>query len=374
MPAASHLYIHVPFCSRRCSYCDFAIAVRRVVPVQEYVDAVAAELAGRAASTPLGALKTVYLGGGTPSKLGLDGIRSLLGALRSHRRAGLDPDVEVTIEANPEDVTAEAATAWADAGVNRLSLGGQSFDDDSLAWMHRTHNAAATGLAVRTARRAGIRDISLDLIFALPGSLGRDWTADLRLALDLELDHLSLYGLTVEARTPLGRWAARGEVREAPEDRYAEEFLIAHEMLGAAGFEHYEVSNFARPGKRSQHNSCYWRRAQYVGVGPSAHSYDGAVRRWNAREYEAWKTRALAGEDPIEGSERLTSDNTLAEEVYLGLRTKEGLSTHPGDDQTVDAWVEAGWASVVGGRVVLSAEGWLRLDSLAAALTAARTR
>jgi oxygen-independent coproporphyrinogen-3 oxidase len=342
--------------------------------VQEYVDAIAGELAARATSTPLGALRTVYLGGGTPSKLGPDGIRLLLGTLRSCPLITLEPDVEITIEANPEDVRAEAARGWAEAGVNRLSLGGQSFDDGALAWMHRTHDAAATALAVRTARSAGIRDISLDLIFALPGSLDRDWMADLRQALDLELDHLSLYGLTVEARTPLGRWTARGEVREAPEERYADEFLLAHEMLGAAGFEHYEVSNFAHAGKRSRHNSCYWLRAQYVGIGPSAHSYDGAVRRWNAREYEAWKTRALAGDDPVEGSETLTPDNSLAEEVYLGLRTLEGLSMQPSDGPLVGAWIQAGWASVVGKRVALSAEGWLRLDSLAAALTAARTR
>ncbi|HVT39491.1 MAG TPA: radical SAM family heme chaperone HemW [Gemmatimonadaceae bacterium] len=364
----------MPFCSRRCSYCDFAIAVRRVVPVQEYVKAIGGELAARLASARLGPLRTVYLGGGTPSKLGPRGVGGLLGALTLHGRTTWEPDGEITIEANPEDVSAEAASAWADAGVNRLSLGGQSFDNRALAWMHRTHDAAATRLAVRTARRAGIHDISLDLIFALPDRLKRDWRRDLQEALDLELDHLSLYGLTVETRTPLGRWTARGEVREAPEERYAQEYLLAHDMLGAAGFEHYEVSNFARPGKRSRHNSCYWLRAPYVGIGPSAHSYDGRVRRWNAREYAAWKTRALAGDDPVEGSETLTPQNTLAEEVYLGLRTIEGLSLQSRDIETVDRWVRAGWASAAGHHVVLSAEGWLRLDSLASALTAARTR
>jgi oxygen-independent coproporphyrinogen-3 oxidase len=343
------------------------------VPAQEYVEAIAAELTARAESAPLGALRTVYLGGGTPSKLGPEGIPRLLEALRSHSAVGFAPDVEITVEANPEDVSDKAVAAWSDAGVNRLSLGAQSFDDGALAWMHRTHDVAAIGVAVRTARGAGLRDISLDLIFALPASLKRDWAEDLRRTLELDVDHLSLYGLTVEDRTPLGRWTARGEVQEAPEGRYAAEFIIADEMLRAAGFEHYEVSNFARAGRRSRHNSCYWSRAEYVGIGPSAHSYDGAVRRWNAREYEAWKARAFAGDDPIEGSETLTCDNMLAEEVYLGLRTIEGLSMRPHDGQTVDRWVQAGWASVVEGRVMLSTEGWLRLDSLAAALTAART-
>ena len=216
-------------------------------------------------------------------------------------------------------------------------------------------------------------DISLDLIFAVPSELGRDWGADLRQALELEVEHISLYGLTVEPRSPLGRWTARGVVSEAPEERYAEEFLLAHETLGGAGFEHYEVSNFAKDGKRSRHNSSYWRRVPYLGLGPSAHSYDGIARRWNAREYREWHTRAASGHDPLEGSETLSPENELAEQVYLGLRTTDGLSTIGADDATVEAWVRAGWATTTTGHVRLTAEGWLRLDSLAATLTAIRS-
>ncbi|HLA91800.1 MAG TPA: radical SAM family heme chaperone HemW [Gemmatimonadaceae bacterium] len=374
MTAARHLYVHVPFCSRRCSYCDFAIAVRRSVPVADYLDALAAELERRLDEAPMGPLETVYLGGGTPSKLGPDGVAGLLDSVRQAGVRNSGHLAEVTIEANPEDVTPAAAAAWRAAGVNRLSLGAQSFHEGALKWMHRTHDAGAIGRAVRVGRETGISDLSLDLIFALPAHLDRDWEADLSAAIALEPDHLSLYGLTVEPHTPLGRWAARGDVREAPEERYASEFLLAHRTLASAGFAHYEVSNFARPDHESRHNSAYWRRVPYLGIGPSAHSFDGAARRWNEREYAAWKMRAKRGEDPVAGVELLNKENERAEVVYLGLRTSEGLSTTAGDERVVEQWGTRGWAEVSGGRVVLTAEGWLRLDSLAAALTAERSR
>jgi oxygen-independent coproporphyrinogen-3 oxidase len=271
-------------------------------------------------------------------------------------------------------VTETAAMAWIKAGIRRLSIGAQSFDARTLAWMHRTHNVDSARDAVDVARGAGFDDISLDLIFALPRDLERNWTTDLIKAISLQPDHLSLYGLTVEPGTPLGKWTARGDVVEAPEESYAAEFLLARKTLMSAGFEHYEVSNFARSAKRSRHNSAYWRRVPYLGIGPSAHSFDGASRRWNEREYEAWKMRALKGEDPVAGSEQLTAENEAAEVVYLGLRTVEGLTTVSADHPAVDDWVKKGWASLDRGRMVLLAEGWLRLDSLAAALTAARSR
>ncbi len=260
------------------------------------------------------------------------------------------------------------------AGVNRLSLGVQSFDRRTLAWMHRTHNEDAARAAIDAARAAGLGDISLDLIFALPPDLERSWERDLEQAVALHPNHLSVYGLTVEPHTPLGRWTARGEVAEAPEEVYADEFLLADRTLRSAGFDHYEVSNYARGPKRSRHTSAYWRREPYLGDGPSAHSFDGSARRWNEREYEAWKTRALRNEDPIGGEELLDAANATAEAVYLGLRTADGLAVEPDDAPRIDEWVAMAWAGVKGGRIVLTPEGWLRLDSLAAALTAVRSR
>src|SRR6266704_1009479 len=291
-----HLYLHVPFCVRRCSYCDFSIAVRKRVPAGEYVDLIRRELElVRAADPgltargsrapelescpdePRGTLKdslsvaapgsadrgldTLYLGGGTPSLLPPHAIHELLDAILGKLRiphSAFRTDVEVTLEANPEDVTLEHATAWRRAGVNRVSLGAQSFDDRVLRWMHRSHDAARIGDAVAMLRGAGIDNISLDLIFGLPAELERDWERDLERALSLLPSHPSLYGLTVEERTPLARWVSRGATAVPNDDRYAEEYLLAHRRLAASGYAFYEVSNAARDGHRSRHNSAYW--------------------------------------------------------------------------------------------------------------------
>jgi oxygen-independent coproporphyrinogen III oxidase len=230
-----HVYVHVPFCARRCSYCDFSIAVRRTTPTDEYLAALRTELEGVRPAI----VDTIYFGGGTPSRLGGEGVARLLDVVRERYTSA--PAAEVTLEANPEDVTPEAARAWLRAGVNRLSLGAQSFDDRVLSWMHRTHAAAAIERAVRTARDAGFGSISLDLIFSLPESLQRNWERDLHAAIALAPEHVSLYGLTVEPATPLARWRDRGAVTEAPEESYEREYLLAHELLTQAGFEHYEV-------------------------------------------------------------------------------------------------------------------------------------
>ena len=373
MPTASprHAYVHVPFCARRCAYCDFAIAVRRVVPVEDYVEGLARELALRLPGDDR-ELTTLYFGGGTPSRLGGAGVAAAIAAVRAHAR--LAPDAEVTIEANPEDVTPENVAGWVAAGVNRLSLGSQSFDEGVLAWMHRTHDAGQIGRAVDAARAGGVGNVSLDLIFALPESLGRDWARDLDAALALEPDHLSLYGLTVEPHTPLARWRERGDVHDAPEERYECEFLLAHERMTDAGFEHYEVSNFGRPGRHSRHNSSYWTGVPYAGLGPAAHEYDGVARRWNLASYPRWLDALREGRDPLEAREVLSEENRVAEAVYLGLRTTSGLSLEPEELPMVERWVAAGWGDLSGGVLRLTPPGWLRLDALAASLTAHRSR
>jgi oxygen-independent coproporphyrinogen-3 oxidase len=352
----THLYVHVPFCQRRCSYCDFSIAVRKRIPAQEYVDAVAQELELVGLD---GQLETIYLGGGTPSLLPPEAIHALL--FRVPRSAFA---VEVTLEANPEDVTPDHARAWRAAGINRVSLGAQSFDDRVLQWMHRSHDSARIGAAVHALRGAGIDNISLDLIFALPEELERDWARDLDRAIALHPSHLSLYGLTVEPRTPLDRWISRGATRLPADERYAEEYLFAHSRLTADGFRFYEVSNASRNGFMSRHNSAYWSGRPYLGLGPAAHSFDGRARRWNVAAWEAYRRAIAAGQSPVESEEVLTEEQRELERIYLGMRTVEGLSRAacPSD------WVAAGWVEVVGERVRCTPEGWLRLDDLAAKL------
>ena len=369
-----HLYIHVPFCARRCSYCDFSIAVRRDVPVRDFVDGIAREISIRSLGGET--LETLYCGGGTPSKLGAEGVLRLADVVGN--RFTLSSGAEFTIEANPEDVTPASAAAWRRAGVNRLSLGAQSFNAGVLEWMHRTHTVDDVARSVGVARDAGIDNLSLDLIFALPESLERDWRDDLDRALVLAPDHLSVYGLTVERTTPLGRWMARGEVRESPEERWAMEFETAHAVLVQAGFAHYEVSNYAREGRRARHNEAYWLDHAYHGLGPSAHGFDGTRRRWNEPAYARWLARVVSGEDPVAGSELLTPEERIAERVYLGLRTDRGLPLEPDEISSAALWVEQGWGTVNSRHesrsLVLSSSWWMRLDAIATALTALRSR
>src|SRR5947207_9030833 len=377
-----HLYLHVPFCVRRCSYCDFSIAVRKRIPAGEYVDAVLKELElVRAADpgpttegpegpkksfrAPRGALETLYLGGGTPSLLPPDALATLVTALLDAFGATPSRDaVEVTAEANPEDVTPELASVWRRAGVNRVSLGAQSFDDNVLRWMHRSHDAARIGAAVHALRGAGIDNISLDLIFALPAELQRDWERDLDLALSLLPSHLSLYGLTVEERTPLARWISRGAVAAPDDDRYAEEYLLAHVRLAANGYPFSEVSNAWRDGLRSRHNSAYWSGRPYLGLGPAAPTYDRRARRWNVPAWPAYARAIAAGRSPIKSREVLTPRQRELERLYLSLRTDAGVPRTACPPDRLTAWAGEGWVEVTARSVRCTPQGWLRLDAL----------
>ncbi len=366
-----HVYVHVPFCRRRCIYCDFAIAVRRQIPSDEYV-----QLVDHRLETDPGisdGLRTLYLGGGTPSLLPPRAVTGLVTGVLA-RIPGADGSArELTLEANPDDVTLEAAREWAAAGLDRVSLGAQSFDDHVLRWMHRTHDAAAIEQSVGALRRAGIESLSLDLIFGLPEEVGGDFANDLSRALALEPDHVSTYGLTLEQRTPLGRWVARGSVPAPAEERYEREFLLAHEMLVTAGFEHYEVSSYARPGHRAVHNANYWTGQPYTGLGPAAHSLSGSERRWNVTAWAAYRRAVTGGRDPTAGRESLDLPRRRLERVYLGLRTAEGIPAHLLEENEVHDILEAGelqdWISTGADRVRLTPRGWLRLDELAGALT-----
>ena len=370
MTTYRHVYVHVPFCARRCVYCDFSIAVRREVNASAFTRRVVRELALREVTAQ--GVETLYFGGGTPSRLGGEGLAELVGQLSA--RCPLSAGAEVTVEVNPEDVTLANARAWAAAGVNRVSLGVQSFDPRVLAWMHRGHDAAGVGRAVDALREAGITNLSLDLIYALPAGLHRDWSRDLDAALALRPNHLSCYGLTVEPQTPLGRQVMRGTEAPSPEEAHELEFLSTHEQLTGAGFEHYEVSNYALPTFRSRHNSSYWTGVAYLGLGPSAHGFDGVERRWNERALAAWERAVDASRDPVEGAEHLRGDQRELERLYLDLRTNGGVLTTRADEPIIKSWIAAGWATGHGDRARLTPLGWLRLDALVSALTDHRSR
>ncbi|GMV05411.1 MAG: coproporphyrinogen III oxidase [Gemmatimonadota bacterium] len=372
MPAVSSVYVHAPFCARRCLYCDFAVQVRRRGDAASWLAALAGELRGVEAEglfTLGDELRTLYVGGGTPSLLGAEAMAGLADVLGRERL--LAPGLEWTAEANPESLTGEVARAWRAAGVNRLSLGAQTFHEPALRWMGRLHGPAGAVEAVAAARDAGIANVSVDLIFGLPAHLGRSWTEDLEKVLALDVPHVSLYGLSVESATPLGRAVREG--REAPvdEDRYGEEFLEAARALTGAGYHHYEVSNFARPGYESRHNRVYWEGAPYLGLGNGAHSYSPPVRRWNLRDWEDYSRMASSGAVPDEGREELDAAAQRLERIWLGLRTSDGLPLDGLPAQarsTVASWAARGWAEAPGDDAVLTAEGWLLLDRLAVEL------
>jgi oxygen-independent coproporphyrinogen-3 oxidase len=369
------LYIHVPFCVRRCSYCDFAVQATRVAPTAEWLDAVAGEMRlladERGWREPL-ALDTVYVGGGTPSLLAPGAMAELRDRLAPF--AVWDDAAEWTCEANPESFSAGTAADWRASGVNRISLGAQTFHEPALRWMGRMHGVDGPRRAMDAARSAGFGNVSVDLIFGLPQRLGRDWGSDLHHALTLEPEHVSLYGLTAEAAAPLGRWVLEGRETLADEDRYADEYLLAHSHLTAAGFRHYEVSNFGLPGRQSRHNGVYWTGAPYAALGPGAHAFYPPLRRWNVRGWDAYRDSIAAGRLPVDDEETVDEEARVLERVWLGLRTDTGYPLADACEaelRLADRWRAGGWAHAGEDVLRLTAEGWLLLDRLAVELAAA---
>ncbi|HYE96240.1 MAG TPA: radical SAM family heme chaperone HemW [Rubricoccaceae bacterium] len=316
------LYLHVPFCARRCIYCDFYFVTSP--PTASFTRAMEAEIEayGRQYG-PKEPIETIYFGGGTPSRLPLDDVARLLAAL--HRHFDTAAVAEVTFEANPEDVTPEYLAGLKALGVTRLSLGVQSFFDEDLRWMNRAHDAAQAEAAVEAVAAAGFSSFSLDLIFGLPEQPFEHWGANLEKALRLGAPHLSTYSLTVEEQTSLGKQVALGRVVPAGDTTLRERFLFTMEYLETRGLRHYEVSSFARPGAESNHNSAYWAHRNYLGFGPSAHSFWKTTRskaeRWaNVRHLGRYEGLLAGGHLPLDTREPLGPDALAEEAILLGLR------------------------------------------------------
>ncbi len=316
------VYVHIPFCASRCSYCDFFSTLQLADAGTSYVEAVVAEARLRRGELCGAQVKTLYLGGGTPSQLPLPLLSRLVDGLRET----LDLSVveEFTVEANPDDVTPEWCRGVVALGVNRVSMGVQSFEDQILRLIGRRHTARQAMDAVANLREAGISNISIDLIFGLPGQTVTSWTASVEQAIALKPQHISAYGLTYEEGTRLWHQRERGEVVEVPEEQCLEMYRVLVDELQAAGYEHYEISNFALPGYHSRHNSSYWDDTPYLGLGAAAHSYDGKVRRWNPHDLRQYMDKVLAGELACE-LEELSRSERYDERVMLELRTARGV-------------------------------------------------
>ena len=323
-PRGPHLgiYIHCLFCRRRCPYCDFNVAMYRPDRLAAFLEALHAEISlyAREPWVRRVAVPSVFLGGGTPSLLEPNQVAELLGAIRRSFR--VVSDVEITIEANPEGLTKERLMGFRAAGVTRLSLGVQSLNDELLKRIGREHSADEARLAYRSARVAGFDNVSVDLLYALPGQQLLHWELALEEVLGWGPEHLSAYALTVEARTP---FAHRPPPDIPPEEEQIAQYCSLLRRAEAAGYEAYEISNLARPGFRSVHNQLYWRGDEYLGLGPGAHSHLDGVRFATLRSQIAYRREVLAGRLPIEWQESLSPGERLAERIVLGLRLREGI-------------------------------------------------
>ena len=307
------LYLHIPFCKSRCIYCGFYSTVGLDLR-QKYVNAVCKEMEMRRTED---AIKTIYLGGGTPSQLTGDQLRQLFYIIN---KVYGDEAEEVTIECNPDDVTVEFAEALPRLTVNRVSMGAQTFDNKRLQFLHRRHNAEQVPIAVQRLRDAGISNISIDLMYGFPGETQDDWQRDIDAALALDVEHLSAYCLMIEEGTPLHRMG----IKPCDEETERTMYYALIDRLTAAGYEHYEISNFAKPGYRSRHNSSYWHDVPYIGLGAAAHSYDGKSRSWNVADIKEYIAAIERGERPAEW-ETFDEDTHYNDSITVALRTSDGL-------------------------------------------------
>lgn len=314
------IYIHVPFCLRKCRYCDF-YSTTQLDLINDYSAALLQEMAWVGADFPQA--DTLYFGGGTPSLL----PTPILGEIieRAASLWGLSTDAEITLEMNPAAMKPKQMQTLRDLGINRLSIGVQSFSADNLSFLGRIHSAPEAQMAVASARQAGFKNLGLDMMFGLPDQTASQWKKDLEQAIHLNPEHLSCYILSYEPETPLFAAMQSGQVRRLGEQMVADQFRLTHSLLAASGYEHYEISSFARNGCRSRHNRKYWNHSTYLGLGPAAHSYQHPMRWWNHRPLDRYLADIQQGLRPIQGKERLTKTQQLIEALYLGLRQADGI-------------------------------------------------
>jgi putative oxygen-independent coproporphyrinogen III oxidase len=361
----SGLYVHIPFCKTKCPYCDF-YSVADASLVESYLVALDAEAQLYRAQFP--AFDTLFLGGGTPSWLSDAHLADLMNKLRRH--FAFAPDSEITLEANPDDITAEKLRRFRDLGINRLSLGCQSFDEAELRFLGRRHTASQTKTAIDLIRAAGFLNIGMDLIYGLPGQTVAAWINSLETALRFNPEHLSCYQLTLAADTPMGKRAAQGDLVPLDEETQREFFLLTDQFLTQSGYLHYEVANFARGEEYTcRHNHKYWTRMPYLGLGPGAHSFNGTQRWWNCASVEQYCASLNLGGAPVAGQEILTPEQVRLEILYLGFRTQEGvplatLREHPRGEAILAELLQADLVRVDRDRVKATARGLVVADGL----------
>lgn len=371
------IYIHIPFCARRCIYCGFFSTSLHGLK-DRYVSALCRELELESDWLGHAGVDTLYLGGGTPSQLTGQQLETIMEAVLKY--PGTGQMKELTIECNPDDITPEYVKTVAGLGFNRISMGVQSFDDGMLGFLHRRHSAGQAVKAIETCRSCGIDNISIDLMYGLPGQDLKMQESDVRKAVSLGVDHLSSYCLSYEPGSPLARMKEEGKVSQVPEETCADMFSQLCSILGEWGFEHYEISNFCKKGKRSMHNSSYWNGTPYLGAGAGAHSFNGKERHWNPDDLELYCDSMDNGVECFQ-SETLSLTDRYNEYVMLGLRTSDGISAeeirqmfgqrmHDGFCRNAAPYIRSGQLEQAKGRLRIAQDSLFISDSIISSLFA----
>ena len=368
------IYIHIPFCRKACNYCNFHFSTthHQIEPMMEAIEKEILLQKDYLSET----IDTVYFGGGTPSILTIAQLAKLLNTLRT--QFTISPTAEITLEANPDDINYSKLLDWKLMGINRLSIGVQSFDETDLLWMNRAHTATEASNCIQLAKEVGFNNITIDLIYGSPVLTDEAWKKNVDTALAFGIPHLSCYALTVEPKTALDKLIQKKEVAAVDPDKQAHHFTLLLEWLSAAGFEHYEISNFALPGHRSKHNSNYWQGKDYLGIGPSAHSFNGKTRQWNIANNSLYLQSLAQNTVPFE-IEILSVEQQINEYIMTSLRTLEGLSLVYISNQWGESFANIieqaasdllikGYANLVDNNLVLTNNGKLMADGIASDL------
>jgi len=312
------IYIHIPFCKQACHYCNFHFSTSKK-NYEQVLKAILAEIELRLNYLPNNKIDSIYFGGGTPSVLAVADVEQILHTI--NKNYNVNPKAEITFESNPDDISLEKLKAWKSAGINRLSIGVQSFFEDDLKWMNRAHSSRQAEDAINLSRQAGFTNITADLIYGLPHN---HWEANIKKMVEFVIPHLSSYALMVEEKTALHHFVTTKKVQLPPDEKAEEDYQILCEYLKKVGYEHYEISNFAKPGFRSKHNASYWKGTPYLGIGPAAHSYNGKTRRWNIANNTQYANGVLQNTQFCE-DEVLSLTDQYNEFVMTGLRKVEGI-------------------------------------------------
>ena len=368
------IYIHIPFCKQKCTYCDFHLNTTFETYREGMIQSIIAQIKLRKNDLSEQTVHTIYFGGGTPSLLNKEELELILAKINELYRVSKNP--EVTLEANPDDITKYKLAIWKEASVNRLSIGLQSFKESDLKWMNRAHTVEESNQCISIAQNAGFNNLTVDLMYGLPDLTMEEWKSHIQKLIDLNIAHISAYCLTIEKNTVLDNWVNKGKIKPPSEDVQSEQFLTLLSMLEENGYEQYEISNFCKKDGESKHNSNYWKGEHYIGIGPSAHSFNGTSRSWNVANNSKYIKAIQTGTNFSE-VEELTDVNQFNEYLLTGLRTKYGVNLDRLEEihsisneftMTLNSFLDKKWCNIEDALLTLTKDVKLMADYIASEL------